>query len=77
MLTCEGNAYKIITDATTKYKNHFGNEFPVDLYLDVTYSNGYSYSMAGAKRLESMIQRKIDNNDTRIRTAPKNKIINY
>lgn len=62
MFTAEDGAWKLIDSATKKYEEHFGKDFPIYEYMDVTQNDDFDFSVEGSKRLEKFINRRIEAN---------------
>lgn len=55
MFTFEDGAGAIVDAAMGKYSDWFGVAFPLYEHLNITRSNGYDFSVKGAKRLSKLI----------------------
>lgn len=62
MFTAEDGAWGIIEKAMNKYEKGFGVEFPVYEYTDMTASNGFDFSVKGARKLSDFIDERIKSN---------------
>lgn len=59
MLSVEDGAAEILKAATDKYEQAFQEDFPIFEYVYMTSGNGYNISIAGAKRLNEFIKKRI------------------
>lgn len=62
MISIEDGAEVFLTAATDQYYAHFDDDFPLYEYLDVTSGDGWSVTIAGAKRLGDLIDKAIATN---------------
>lgn len=60
MLFVEDGAALIMDAAIQRYEDNFKVDFPLYEHLDITRSNGYDVSIAGAKRLSTFIDGRIE-----------------
>ena len=62
MISIEDGAEIFLSDAINRYYAHFDDDFPLYEYLDVTSGDGWSVTIAGAKRLGDLIDKAIATN---------------
>lgn len=62
MFSFESGVDEVMYEAVERYKKHFEKDFPLHEYTDVTSSEEYDFSIAGAKRLTTVIDEMIANN---------------
>lgn len=62
MFSFEYGAEDIIDRAVNKYKNHFDQGFPLYEFIHINREDDYDFSVAGARRLEKYIRKRIQQN---------------
>lgn len=62
MFTFEDGAGEMIDKVVEKYEIHFELTFPLYEFIRTTSSDDYDFSIAGAKRLEKLIDGRIKEN---------------